>query len=120
MWSPGALRALPMGTAVSRENTRLRLRGIARAVMELRRRKGWDKTQFARQFHGYGSVGRPPTRVTISRWETGSHQPSISHRTRLGKIAIAQKLHSLHEVFNAQPDGTGASADTGEEGEAHR
>ena len=90
---------------MSNENSTLMLRGIARAVMELRRRKEWDQTQLAREFRRYGLVTRlrTPTQATVSGWETGSHLPSLSHRTALAKIAGAQKQHSLYEIFSAPP-----------------
>ena len=81
-------------------------RGLRCAVLELRRRMEWDQTQLANAIHRYGAAKKrmpAPSRMTISRWESGASLPSLRHQIILARLAGAHKLRALHKIFSASP-----------------
>ena len=79
-------------------------RGVARAVMELRRRNQWDQGQLADEIHRYhrgAGLIPSPHQVTVSRWECGENLPSIPHRIALAKIAAAHGDEALEQALSA-------------------
>jgi DNA-binding transcriptional regulator YiaG len=94
-------------TSSKEASERMRRRGVAHAINELRRRERWSQADLAQEIHRYGHLTRlaAPDRRTVSRWGSGESLPSPHVQSILGKIAAAHGEEDLAELLSAPLSG---------------
>jgi ribosome-binding protein aMBF1 (putative translation factor) len=83
-----------------RKTTEAMHRGLADAVVELRRRQEWSQTELADEIN---KTAREPGAYgpTVARWESGTQSPGPRQRAVLANIAEKHRHEDLAEVFRA-------------------
>lgn len=77
-------------------------RAIARALIELRKRRDWSQAELARRMIIDARYARSmvrPDQATISKWENGTHLPSPACRQLLAKIGSSHKRTNALALF---------------------